>query len=182
MAAGGDRHFTIGDAMILVAAAALGFALMRLPPWNYSYEAPDPRTALLWRFFNATTPLILALAPAWLVLRLRRPRPRLHALLRRPGSASGFAALAASIACAVLGLGSLSMRVPGSVPYWMLCGFGDVGYMVLGCLAALLLSRRSRMVCGWIEWIGLGIGLHWLSSLAYQVSTPILHPLLPSVW
>jgi hypothetical protein len=87
-----SRSFSLGDAMILIFALALGLGLAR--PYinliaNYIHTASNKYfqtlddTVSLGRSLN----LIMLyfqyfLLPAFLILRLRRPRPPMHSLVR----------------------------------------------------------------------------------------------------
>jgi hypothetical protein len=103
------RPFTISDAMILVAATAIGIALMaRFEEHSIlhglgHYTAGD-HTALTFQIklniYNMVIadilnfePLLESLTLAVLILRLRRPRPSLRRLARQPGFAASFVVL-----------------------------------------------------------------------------------------
>jgi hypothetical protein len=45
----------------------------------------------LWYGFQVIEVLVLSLTPAFLLVRLRRPRPSIRAMLRQPGTAAGLA-------------------------------------------------------------------------------------------
>lgn len=177
---GDERRFTIGDAMILVASLAVGFAVMRSKLAGYTFTKPSPNSPLLWTIQSITEPLMIALTPGWAVLRLRHPRPRLRTLLRRPGSVLGFASAVGVSVCLLFWMVALAFRPPH--PYWwILFSSNSVGPMALGGLSALLLGRRWRMGRGWAEWLGLGIGTYWMSWLACETVQFLLHHYLPSI-
>src|SRR4051812_7152215 len=102
-----DRRFTIGDAMILVAAAALGMAWNKDAGVNGTLAWPGPRSPLLNTVANWAQRPMLVLVLGWAVLRLRRPRPAFRRLIRQPGSAMGFAAVAGISASLLFGATSL---------------------------------------------------------------------------
>src|SRR5262249_33861498 len=110
------RGFRLSDAMVLVAGAALALAggahllvlladaLVRLcgaaaahrddlpEHWPVFWAATrGDRRNPLWSGFQVAGTALLGLTPAFLVLRLRRPRPPLRALLRQPGAVAGLA-------------------------------------------------------------------------------------------
>ena len=116
------RKFTILDLMLLVAATAIGFAIMRA----YSLEAlrndlapyPDLPKVLLtaWAYVVATLPVPAAWSVALLACRLRRPRPRWRRLASRPGFvASGAVGLV--IAIRIAGFLTLMARTVGNPSY-----------------------------------------------------------------
>src|SRR3954453_6913158 len=87
------RRFTLLDAMVVIAAIAVG--LLPIPflldVWTFSL-AGSP----YWRFLLLCGSMVdgmlcsfaLTLGPALLALRLRRPRPRLRRVFRQPGTAA----------------------------------------------------------------------------------------------
>ena len=95
-----DRRPGIGDVMTLVAASALALAGLR----GLAARAPltlgvGPRVYLAAGFW-----VLSSLTPAALLARLRRPRPPLRALARRPGFAAT-AAVTAIVAFCALAIG-----------------------------------------------------------------------------
>ena len=178
---GDERRFTIGDAMILVASLAVGFAVMRSKLAGYTFTKPSPQSPLLWAIQYLTEPLMVALTPGWAVLRLRHPRPRLRTLLRRPGSVLGFASVAGVAVCLLFWMVAIAFRPPHPSGLWILFSSNSVGPMVLGGLSALLLGRRWRMGRGWVEWMGLGIGAYWVFWMVSEIGQSLLHHYLPSI-
>jgi hypothetical protein len=93
------RRFSIGDAMTLVAAVAVGLALAKVafdgayPSRLHAIEC-GPAAA----FF-----CVASLSAAFIPLRLRRPRPPLVRVIRQPG------AVACGTAIAMLGVGEVSV-------------------------------------------------------------------------
>src|SRR5262249_12364931 len=94
------RKFTILDGMILVAAAAGGFALRRAVgdtvgghAVNLDLVVFSALGSLFYRVVEAAFPVLVALTLAVLLWRLRLPRPRWRRLMRQPGVAAVCAAL-----------------------------------------------------------------------------------------
>jgi hypothetical protein len=110
------RQFRLSDAMILIAGAALSFAggahlfvLLAdafgrlcgvavvhrtdlIEHWPVFWAAThDHVRNSLWYSFQVAGILLLGMTPTFLVLRLRRPRPPLRALLRQPGTVAALA-------------------------------------------------------------------------------------------
>src|SRR5947209_11055 len=85
-----DRKPTLLDAMIVVAATAVGLACFRpVPPLFYS----GPHVWALSVLVADVTALLAPWTVALLVIRLLPPRPRLRRLARQPG----FVACAVSV-------------------------------------------------------------------------------------
>ncbi len=110
------REFRLTDAMILFSRGALAFwassrllllladmlgrpcreAIVHradlLTQWSLFWrDTHDPLRNTLWYGLEATLTFLLGMIPAFFVLRLRRPRPPLHALLRQPGTVASLA-------------------------------------------------------------------------------------------
>lgn len=89
-----DRRFTLLDAMILIASTAAGLAGVR-------YYYPDNfidfgRSSIPWgiwviNWMVGSLPLFLAWTLAFVVLRVRKPRPTIRRLSRQPGLVAGLA-------------------------------------------------------------------------------------------
>ena len=92
-----DRKFTLLDAVILLAATAIGLAgvreyfdmlftqSFRLPSGGWT---PGAILGHIPRVLEILFPLLVAWTPAVLVLRLRRPRPVLRRLFLQPGASA----------------------------------------------------------------------------------------------
>src|SRR5262249_37087038 len=102
------RRFHLWDAMILVAAIAVGLALGKV-----TFSACYPRRQIppaFRRFYAiegghaAAFPCVQSLVVAVLPLRLRRPRPPLSRLLRQPG------VVACCTSVVVLVIGAIAVR------------------------------------------------------------------------
>src|SRR5262245_2489496 len=110
------RGFRLSDAMTLIAAAALALAMGPHLPllladmlgrlfraaaahsedlpahWPLFWGAThDPLRNTLWYGFQVSEVFLFAMTPAFIVLRLRRPRPPLRDLPRQPGTAAALA-------------------------------------------------------------------------------------------
>ncbi len=108
------RRCTLLDAMALVAATAIGFALARtyslVLVGNELTRFPAvPRVLLtIWAYILATLPVPAMWSIALFGLSLRRPRPDLRRLVRQPGFvASG----AVTLVCAIRLVGFLTLVV-----------------------------------------------------------------------
>ena len=175
------RRFSIGDLMILILAAALWLAmarpaLMMLPhlvkqtphgplvTWSdwQAYLFGKNRFALAWLSFANMAVLqnafVIAL-PAFLIIRLRRPRPALSAILRQPGFvgclapvAMGLGLFLAQAIAGYLGRGALIAMAAATPVAWLI-------------LAAL---RKWTPEAGWIDRLGWFLALAWSVSIVFS--------------
>jgi hypothetical protein len=149
-----SRTFSLGDAMILILALALGLGLARpniILIANYIHTAPNKYfqtldgTVSLGRSLNLIMLFFLYfLLPAFLILRLRRPRPPMHSLVRQPG----FAACAAPVACCCL----------ATLPLSLLGAFVPVGE-VIALAGQILLAAATPLA-----WFFLAVTGRWAAE------------------
>ena len=168
MPAPAPRRLTISDAMLIVAAVAVGLIairpfLLELGP-GATIDAlvvrlrAMPRTDLI-RTIPAlglmAAPTLASLSLALVALRLRRPRPRLHRLVRQPGFTACFASVVACLACA-----SAILALRGTYFMDSIGGSDDIGLAQL--FAAIVLSS-SVVASGFVilTWLGLAISRNW---------------------
>jgi hypothetical protein len=166
------RPFTLGDAMILIIALALGLAVarpaisslafkIRSLPLNYFWSLGAALT--LARNLNIIVFIFLNfLLPAFVIVRLKRPRAPLRWVIRQPG----FAACAAP--CAVF---------LASVPFALLNASGLAGRMIEISVRVLLIAaaplawvtliatRRWYPEPSWIDRCGRFLGVLWMVSV-----------------
>jgi hypothetical protein len=169
-----ERKFTIVDAMILVAASAVAFVIVR--PVITSGLQRAPRWAI---YLAAAMAWLITWTPTVLLLRLRRPRPPLRRLGRQPGFAAAVAASSiltlTAFAIALLALVRLARRgallgvgrpVPKPTPGWWMSVVLEmgvaVGPAVLGAWLLLALSGRRRPARGWLDALGRVLGAAWI--------------------
>jgi hypothetical protein len=170
------RRFNLGDAMILVAAAAMALVLAtesmvqlpnRLRVWTLAFTSLTGlsgwafptvnRSGLAW-FLAVQTLMVLeplsavfaALTLAVPVLRIRRPRPALRDLLRQPGFIACLAIIAFCLVTVDLWF-LTAYEVPFSV-YVVAALF--LGWVVLGVPP----WKRER---SWIDRLGRLVGAYW---------------------
>jgi hypothetical protein len=171
------RDFRLSDAMILIAGLALSLSGAHLlvlmadafrhlcrdavvhrdalvAPWPAFWVAiRNELRSTLWYAFQVAGMVLLGMTPAFFVLRLRRPRPPLRALLRQPGTVAGMAM--------VLGLfwgtGSLITLFPDKFDS-MNAAPSAIGGSVAAAWCALALSRGWEPEPGWIDWVGRVLG------------------------
>jgi hypothetical protein len=163
------RSFTLLDAMILVAATAIGLALAnavadfrRLP---LARSSPNIYVCL---------PSLATWSIAALVLRLRHPRPTLRRIVRQPGATSTITTCLIIITGTLLALVSRLtriviirqdwLRVPtqGDVFLLILVTAVVVGAAITAAWANLAISGRRRPERGWLDGLGRLIGTVWV--------------------
>jgi hypothetical protein len=170
------RPFTLGDAMILIIALALGLALARpdirsIAHGTYSVPHSAIRTQTgvvqLGGLYNLVVlSFLFFLLPAFLILRLKRPRPRLRSTMGQPG----FAACAAPFAVYVGAL-LLSALAPSGAGQRVF----EIAVQVLLAAAvplawvSLIATRRWDPEPSWIDRLGRSLGALWMVSVATQL-------------
>lgn len=166
----GCRKFSLFDAMILVAATAVGFGIIQTcSPEFYVYQyTPIPSPTWVnwlavvlsnWAFYLSPLPAAWTLAA--LMLRLRHPRPPLRRLMRQPGAVSSFAGTMLIL------VGVLHYQIDRHNPSWHTGPFEYTTYS-LGCgIGAVwlisLMSKRWRVERSWIDLLGRSLGVYWIS-------------------
>ena len=176
-----DRRFTLMDGMILVAASAVAFVLvrpilagdlLRLPAWG--------------RYLAILIAGLVTWTPTALYLKLRPPRPTWLRLSRQPDFVAGVAASSLLALCGLAialltlirvvrsgaaarvraGVGIRVAAPPPSDPYWWLgvvAHFGElIGPAVIAAWAVLVASGRHRPSRGWLDLLGRGLGIAWI--------------------
>ncbi len=173
------RRFTLLDGMILVAATAVGYALVHVlerligegdflslirEAWTGREFA---KMALL--LYLVALPVLAAWTVALIPLRLLKPRPRSRRMARQPGLMAGIAAsMAIGFMGLVVGIMSVSMSwlIGGLDQVVMLQGVlmlpASLGLAVLVAWTTLLLGRRWRAEPSWIDRLGRIIGVAWV--------------------
>ena len=135
-----NRNFSLLDAMVLIAATAVGLAIDRyywskVPLWAGPMRWPLRGFIAAGIIFSA--PLAGMFTIAVLALQLRRPRYRLRRLLRRPGTAACWAATTA-----------LALGTGPAVCALRLDWRGSSAMLMIGCGLPIMAGTRSRP-SGW---------------------------------
>ena len=170
------RRFTMGDGMVLVAASAASFGLVRaIDPLRTVVRYPLHVLTVAYFFAGTAT-----WTPAVLALRLLQPRPSLQRLCRQPGFAATFAGatiLGLSLATvAILALvrairsgqvTTLGQPALHPFPGWwtsVMIHFGwSVGPAVIVSWLMLIASGRRRPERGWLDPLGRALGVAWIA-------------------
>ncbi len=168
------RRFTLLDAMILVAATAVGYAGVRV---TYHIMRVNPgeflQFASVGDFLNLTFVLSLLAMPvlaSWTLtlipLRLLAPRPRFRRLARQPGFAAAVApTMAAMFLTPPIAFGEiLSMNQSHWDPFLVIYPLvpASLGVSVVVAWSLLLLGRRWRAEPSWIDRLGRALGAIWI--------------------
>jgi hypothetical protein len=188
------RQFRLSDAMILLAGTALALSagahllllladmigrLCReaiahradLPDhWPLFWGAThDSLRYTAWYGLQMAETFLLGMTPAFFVLRLRRPRPPLRALVRQPDTVAGLAIVFGLF----WGTGGLLWLFPDKVDSMTAAPIAVGGAVAIGWIA-LALSRWWKPELGWVDPIGrvLGwaaIGAALLSLMVFRI-------------
>ena len=160
------RPFGLADAMIFVIAIGLGLALAR-PAIGLIADAvrSDPR----WRFQTLAGAVSLGrmlnivllnflffLLPAFLIVRLRRPRPALRSLIFQPGfvaCATPVIIVLATMPLVLLPLSGLAEQAIGIVVQVLLVVAGPLAWVFL------VATRRWNPEPSWIDRLGRVLGV-----------------------
>jgi hypothetical protein len=172
------RKFGLFDAMILIAGTALCLAagaplfglladaaghlwasavvyrgVVLANPMAFWRGTHDHLRNSLWYGFQVTETFLVGLWPTFFVLRLRRPRPPLRALLRQPGTVAGLA-MAFGL---FWGTGCLLLLFPDKVDSMTAAAIA-VGGTVAVSWVILALSREWQSGPGWVDRLGQLLG------------------------
>ena len=186
------RPFRLLDAMILVAALALGcgalqaiFRAVGESPYRWCQDLVWLDWFDLWESSQGilgltlvTTPLLAMLTLALIPIRFLGPRPRFRRVRRQPGF---LASLAVALAFMLAGLPGVIMWLASGrscidVSDWFasgMMGWTATEYGGLAVLAAwltLFLGRRWRAEASWVDRLGRAMGLFWI--VAFLVVAP----------
>ena len=199
------RRFTLLDAMILVAAVAVGLVLART--WSHyavmqatfhsGFDLPNRFWSRLVPVSYSVVehwPVVAAATPALLLLRLGRPRPPRRRRFAPPGMAACVAAtvvmslaVAARVASTLLHASSLNRS--GS-PFdeidrmnLALNALGSLSPMVVGfgvaaVWAAMAVARPGRPERNWIVRAGIVLGFLWLAHIPIRFHLEMYLPYL----
>jgi hypothetical protein len=189
MQPGSTRRPNLGDAMILIVAAALAMAITKQvdarPPFilvigavPISAFGSEAMGATLW-IVKWISPWLVTLAGALLVIRCRQPRPRLRRIWRQPGALASTLGILALIFVGLVSLGRpaflflilLLGGFPGpytNPPMGLADILGDAtfygGTLILGSWLTLALAGRFRREPGWIDGLGILVGSCWITA------------------
>jgi hypothetical protein len=164
-----SRPFGLADAMIVIIALGLGLAIARPalvlianavrsdPRWRF--QTLDGAVSLGSMLNIVLLNLLFFLLPAFLILRLKRPRPPLRLLIGQPG----FAACAAPVAVVLVVL-PLSLLAPSGLGQQIIEFAAQVIVIAAVPLAwvFLIATRRWDPEPSWIDRLGRILGALWM--------------------
>jgi hypothetical protein len=199
------RRLTLADAMLLVAATAVGIGSTRHVwkswgyPWFWQLNLGWGAGPVFARFLTVSAlclPGLAAGTAAVLAVRLRRPRPPLRLVALQPGAAACAAALVV-VALETLGeaasmlyfewsrgyLGS-TLGAAGVLGWWhvhvLIWVPYPVSYAILAAWATLAFSRRCRPEPSAIDRAGRFLGACWVAlALLFWLNRHFLDAWLP---
>ncbi len=172
------RKMTLLDLMILVAAMALGFKIVRdiVPGVAHMVPTGPDFWFLMPRWLMNASILILASWPlpamvtiALLLIRIRAPRPTLRRLARQPGFVAGLAVTMISL-CNALMLLAAGLRVGETTDLYPFTAI-PIGAAVLVAWVTLLSVGRWNPQHDFLDRAGRVLGCYWIAMfpLAYLV-------------
>jgi hypothetical protein len=176
------RKFTLFDAVVSVAAAGLALAFARphltylganlgaIPirgpagwagVWSYLRTRTDVTYSIVIFSFNSLYCFLFAWTLAFLVMRLRKPRPSLNRLVKQPGI----------VACEVLLFGMI-LTICLALHDQLLASVAMVSTALAIPVAWAILALRGRWTAepSWIDRLGRGLGLCWSVSIPLQMA------------
>ncbi len=164
------RKPNLVDGMISIAALAAGLGLGRAAIVEDRLRRPLPPSLRLVQTLLAVHSYALAcvlmLTLAWLIIRLRRPRPKLRDLAFQPGMvACSFAAFASAVELCVMVFMTPARpaRLSSYFPFFAMMG----AFGVITGWSSLALVGRWRPERGWIDRLGWLLGLCWLGLTVF---------------
>ncbi len=170
------RRITLADLLILIAATALGFALLRICIRGLGAQTLSRRAgALTLSYITTAETYASALMAPWsfalLVLSLRGPRLPFHRLGRWPGfiacaAAATGVALYVTVCLAQAAMGKLTLnassvwRITATFPIY-------ASLMVAGAWLSLAIGARWRIETNWVGWAGRILGIGWIGLFLF---------------
>jgi hypothetical protein len=175
------RKFALSDAMIVVAAMAVSAHLLKLHysqllihnafDINNGSLAPlSEKWLLSYSVFVTGWTFCWLLPCSWgfVVIRLRRPRPRPRRMFRQPGMAAialtSFFTLVVGIMYIIRNFLFIPSTTNLFIGYRLETLLADGGLMALSAWIILPLTGRCRPERGWIDPMGRVLGACWITS------------------
>jgi hypothetical protein len=176
------RKFTLFDAVVSVAAAGLALAFARphltylganlgaipirgpagwVGVWSYLRTRTDVTYSIVMFSFASLYCFLFAWTLAFLVMRLRKPRPSLNRLVKQPGI----------VACEVLLFGMI-LTICLALHDQLLASVAMVSTALAIPVAWAILALRGRWTAepSWIDRLGRGLGICWSVSIPLQMA------------
>ena len=171
-----QRHFTLLDAMVLIAAMGIALVPVRLYLWEnwhlpQSWSASELQQAGLDANIVLVPPGLALTAALWL-LRMLPPRPRIRRVFRQPGLAAGTTtmvfALAALMSFVIYAMNDrgLHFQSVNEMNLWTRIGMIPMflaGNAVAAVWIVMGLSGTGRAEPSWIDRAGRALGIYWIT-------------------
>jgi hypothetical protein len=165
----GCRPFSIADAMIFIAATACSFFLLRTLSEQELWDT-DPKSELGPKIASnidmacaIASAFAMSWTIAWLIVRIRRPRPSRRYLCRQPGMV---ACLSASLAMLIYSAWEIGINIfhgSSSCYVGMLFWFTErIGIAVMATWFVFAVGGLMRRERGWIDRSGTLLGSFWV--------------------
>ena len=161
------RRLTLADGLILIAAAAAGFAIARIPQGVYPGRVPvvnGDEVSLFERSMISTYWASLLLMLALIPLRLMRPRPPLRWIRRQPGFIACLT-VAFGIAHMALYFAVLRFKQPSpwaNIDVLSLIVSPSIGSLIISAWLVLAVSGGWRPEASWIDRAGRLLAIAWI--------------------
>jgi hypothetical protein len=179
MRANVQRKFTLVDAMVLIAANGIALVPIRLFLWANWHFPEEWSVPEIWRAgleINVSlVPLALALSVALWLLAMKKPRPGVRRLYRKPGMAACTVALVYAVLSAVgyavflrfsYALDRAVFDDANSAMLWIRIGMQPI-FLVGGAVASvwivMWLGGTWRAEGSWIDRVGIALGIYWIT-------------------
>jgi hypothetical protein len=166
------RPFTLGDAMILIIALAVGLALVRPALFSLDLKIRSVPVGYFGTLGGAVSlaralniivlGFLFFLLPAFVIMRLKRPRAPLRSLICQPGFAAcapPCAVFLASLPFALLGAPGLAGRIILISSRVLLTVAAPLAWL------SLFATRRWHPEPTWIDRFGRFLGVLWIVSV-----------------
>jgi hypothetical protein len=168
------RRLTLADGLILIAAAAAGFAIGRIPQGVYPGRIPvvnGDEVSLFERAMISTYWASLLVMLALIPLRLMPPRPPFRWIRRQPGF---IACLTVAFGIAHMGVYFAVQRFKQLTPWanidvLSLIVSPSIGSIIISAWLVLAVSGRWRPEATWIDRAGRLLAIAWILRYVIHV-------------
>ncbi len=169
--ANSNRHrATLLDLLVLIAATALGLALVRISIRGFAARPPSRTATQTVRSITMAETYASCLLAPWslvlLALSLWRPKISFRRMARGPGfmacaAATAGVALYLAVCSTQVAMGRLSLE-PATISRITASFATYAPLMVAGAWLSVVLGSRWRAETSWVGWAGRGLGIGWI--------------------
>jgi hypothetical protein len=172
---------TVVDGLALIAATAIGLALIRAQP-PYA-TPPSPLRTENWIYNRASCP-VATWSATLALLAMRPPRPTLRRLTRQPGVTAGIVCLGIVAVSTVISLSRIDLNAPfsGLQRFDIIWGgvMFRIAYASVGSWVALALSGLWRPAPTWTDRLGRLAGCYWVAVVLLHAVEVWVRWILPA--